>query len=544
MDVQQQVSLKRSIKTKFYLLICALIAIILVGSWYSFQISKNVLHEEMKTRGISIARNLVYSVHHNVSTENQKLLNELSEKILFEDDVRYVVILDQNDNIFISKSKYNSGSFVLPRKFRYISCDSDEPVVHSYMLTDERLYNIGIRIIRKEQNICKENNSLPKSGKGNIAQQACLGTVHIGMSLKKVDSKLNELLLIAGLVTIFVGFIGILGTKIISRVSTIFKISEVAMKISEGDLRQTIEVTTDDEVGMLEAALSQVLRSAHMIATRLQDTCEQVKLASNEALEMSEEQAIVSQRQAISIYQLSRTFEELTKTSEQISTNANSVAEVAESTLQATLKVEETTRKTIADIEEIREQVVKNTERVVLLGEKIAQINDVVKIINTIVDQTRLIAFNASIEAAGAGEAGGRFSIVATEVRRLTNTVVESVEEISNSVLSIQTATSELSLSSETGIRKVNQGVMLITEIGDRLQKIVTMLEKTNSSAKKVSHSMQQQQVDNELIVNGMREISSGSEQSLETSKRTNEIAKELQRLADELDTIVQQLIT
>ncbi len=79
------------------------------------------------------------------------------------------------------------------------------------------------------------------------------------------------------------------------------------------------------------------------------------------------------------------------------------------------------------------------------------------KIITTIADQTKLITFNASIEAAGAGEAGGRFSVVATEVRRLANTVVESVEEMKNSVSSIQTAASELILSSETGIHKVNQ---------------------------------------------------------------------------------------
>jgi methyl-accepting chemotaxis protein len=555
MDVQQGVPLKRSIKTKFSLLICVLVVIILVGNWYSFQISKNMIREEMKTRGISTARNLSYSTYHGVISGDKSLLNELSEDVLLEDDLRYVVILDKHDNMLVSKSKYNQRSFTLPEAIRYISCDNRTPVVNSYMMDDERLYNVGIRIIRQNQNIQIGDNTFPESGENRskelggeekTPQQICLGTVHIGMSLKNMDSKLNYIMLIMGLVTIFVGLIGAVGSRILSQtlVNPILRIAEVAIKISKGDLRQTIEVTSNNEVGVLEAALSQILQSLNMIATRLQNACEQIKLTSDEILRMSEEQATVSQRQAISIYQIAQTIEDIAKTSKHISNNAGSVVEAAESTLQSTQKVEKTVRKTIAGMEEIHEQVGKNTERVVLLGEKIAQINNVVKIINTIADQTKLIAFNASIEAAGAGEAGGRFSIVATEVRRLANTVVESVEEIGNSVSSIQTATSELTLSSETGIRKVNQGAALITEIGNTLQEMMTMFEKTTKSAKEISDSMQKQQTDNELIVNGIEEISGGSEQSVETSKKTNEIAKELRTLAEELDATVHQFVT
>ena len=410
--------MKRSIKTKFSLLICVLVVIILVGNWYSFQISKNMIREEMKTRGISTARNLSYSSYHGMISGDKSLLNELSEDILLEDDLRYVVILDKHDNMLVSKSKYNQRSFTLPEGIRYISCDNRTPVVNSYMMADERLYNVGIRIIRQNQNIRIGDNTFPESGENRskelggeekTPQQICLGTVHIGMSLKNMDSKLNYIMLIMGLVTIFVVLIGAVGSRILSQilVNPILRIAEVAIKISKGDLRQTIEVTSNNEVGVLEAALSQILQSLNMIATRLQNACEQIKLTSDEILRMSEEQATVSQRQAISIYQIARTIEDIAKTSKHISTNADSVVEAAESTLQSTQKVEKTVRKTIAGMEEIHEQVGKNTERVVLLGEKIAQINNVVKIINTIADQTKLIAFNASIEAAGA-VAGGR----------------------------------------------------------------------------------------------------------------------------------------
>jgi methyl-accepting chemotaxis protein len=200
-------------------------------------------------------------------------------------------------------------------------------------------------------------------------------------------------------------------------------------------------------------------------------------------------------------------------------------------------------KNTMENMEEMREQTVKNTEQVVLLGEKIAQIHNIIKIINTLADQTKLIAFNASIEAAGAGEAGSRFSIVAAEVRRLADTVVESVGEISSSVLSIQNATNELILSSETGMRKVNQGAMLIAESGQAIQQMTALLENITTSAREISRSMQHQFTENgKMVLQGIQEISDKTEQVIETHQKAHETARELHALAKELDETVHQV--
>ena len=158
-----------------------------------------------------------------------------------------------------------------------------------------------------------------------------------------------------------------------------------------------------------------------------------------------------------------------------------------------------------------------------------------VKIITTIADQTKLIAFNASIEAAGAGEAGGRFSVVATEVRRLANTVVESVEEMKHSVSSIQISTSELTLSSETGIRKVNQGTDLVADIGRVLEHLLTLFETVAQAARTLYDALQQQQLQTCRVTESAKDASNNAESTLDMAKRSVEIARELHNVAQKL---------
>lgn len=509
--------------------------IIMAGNWYVFHRSQQMLVEEIQARGNWIARSLAYSLQFEEFIGDEDRMRQLMEKTLRENDVIYLVLIDKNAQMVLAESKYEQQS--LPNVIQKSFCERGEPGISDHTLGNEPLYNVGVRIIRQE------NNRAENARDDQRSQDVCLGTVHIGISLENTRNKLTRLFTIALVITGVVVGIGVIGHLLVSRmlVAPLLRISEIAMKISEGDLQQTVELTSNGEMEILETALARILQSSQTIAGRLQTACEQIKRMSDEMLNISEDQALIAQKQVTSLYQVSQTIEEIAGSSKHIATHADALAEEAESTLKSALNIGGIVQNTISGMKDIRVQVGKNTERVVLLGERISQISNVVKIINTIADHTKLIAFNASIEAAGAGEAGGRFSVVATEVRRLANTVVESVGEIKNSVSSIQVATRELILSSETGIRKVNQSSLLITEIGNTLQQIMDLLEKTANSAREISESMQQQQAGNDGIVERIREISDDSDQSVDISKRANEIAGELRTLAEELDTTAQQ---
>lgn len=556
MDEQPLRTVRLSLKIKFTLMIALLTLIIIAGNWISFQQSKNVVLQELETRGIWIAQNLAYDTWYGVLTQNKGWLSELTEGVMHEEAIVYVALIKKNGDVLIAKSQETGEhTTFLPARSQH-ACETPAPHISSRILFGEQVSVIEVPIIRQEMawQMTRDGTfSLERENTGGSAVpeasfvSSCLGTVQLGLSLKNVDYKLTRILLTFVLLSVVVIGIGILCYVVASRilVSPILHMADVAIRISEGDLRHTMSIVhSQDEVEILETALLRILNAFRRIAGQLKNACAQMTVASDDMLGMAEELSSVSQRQSASIYHLSENLEANAEASQTIAENSNSVAGIAEATFLATRNVKDTVRNTMTSMHEIRQQTEKDSERIVYLGEKVSQIGNVVTMINTIADQTRLIAFNASIEAAGAGETGGRFSIVATEVRRLANTVMEALEEIRDLVSSIQSATSELILASETGIRKVNQGVTSITETGQTLQQIINMIDSTTRSAKEISVLTQRQQTEYEKSVQEIKEIADSSEQSVDMSKRSTHIARELRTLADELDAIIHNFLT
>ena len=541
MEAQYAGIVKRSLKIKFTFLIVILVAVVVVGNWVSFQQSEHILLQELETRGSWMARSLAASFGDGALTQDRNGLNQFLASPLRETDVLYVAFVNPQGAIASSKSRPLPQPLLLPEMLRQAPCDRHAPRAQAYLLNQQQVYDVHAPILSPPKDATAPSNEQDAS-----ADNRCLGAIHIGLSLQNSDARLTRLLLLFLGLSGVIMLIGVIGYRIAARlfVTPILRMADVAARISEGDLRQTIAITADDEVGVLETALARILTASRTIAARLQRACEQITIASDEMLGMAEAQAAVSEKQSASIYHISRTIEAIAHSARVSAENANSVAKVAEATAQATKTVEETAQNTIRGMQAIKEQVEKNSERVAHLGGKIAQIGNVVKIIDTIADQTKLIAFNASIEAAGAGEAGGRFAVVATEVRRLANTVVEALAEIRALVAAVQSAANELILSSETGIRKVNQGVVSITGIGGTLQHIMTMIEQTSQAAQEISTSTQRQQGEHGQIAAEIKGIAEGSEQAVAMGQRTTNIAKELRELANELDAAVQNFIT
>jgi methyl-accepting chemotaxis protein len=531
MNEQHPRSIGRSLHGKFAVFLVGLVTIVIIGNWGLFQQSKHILTHEVQLRGEWIARGFAYQLRPGIEQNKRPELEKVAAEMLTYDEMVYVVLFNDRHDTLVSQSIVLEQPVVLPEQVNRISCELETPVMNVCMLNTRQVYDVAVPI---------------RTRPTGEQDAACLGIIHLGLTPHNLDQKLTRILGIFLLLNCSVALVGVAGYRIFSRtlIKPIRQMADVAARISTGDLRQTVEVTADDEIGMLQTALARILQASTEVAERLKAASNQIQIASDEILQMAEDQSEVAQKQSQSIYQISGTIEEIAVSSKTIAHNSDHVASMAEETLAAALNAEDIMEKTITGMDEIKDQVGKNSERVGHLGEKISQIGNVVKVINTIADQTRLIAFNASIEAAGAGEAGGRFSIVATEVRRLANTVVEALEDIRASVASIQSATSELILSSETGIRKTNQGMQLVNNAGSILQQIMEMLDNTTRSMKEISISTQQQQAEHGRIVEDIQDIISGSEQSVHMSGRTTEIAKALRTLASELDEAVQQFIT
>lgn len=543
------------ISIKAALLITLLALVMVIGNWVSFQQTKTMLFRELETRGVWMARNLAYDTWYGVLTHNKGWLTALVDGVIRETDVLYVAIFTKQREMLIFRSlEMETPPDGLVETLKTVCDTPDEPVIHSELLFTHQVYVIDVPVVQQSQSgpfnlggsFLPGLSGQPDDDAAMPFPSTCLGTIQVGLALHDIDRHLTRLMVIFLLLTAGIVLLGGLSYVIVTRiiVAPILHMADIAHQVAEGDLRPLIQTSSGDEIGVLERALARILSAFRRIAERLQQACDQLKQTSDAMWQMSEELATVSQRHSTSIYQISKNIAATAYSSQAIAANSDNVASIADTTLHAIQHAESTVSQTIMNMQDIRAHTEKNSERALQLGEKIAHIGKVVNIINTIADQTRIIAFNASIEATGAGDAGARFSVVATEVRRLANTAMDALEEIKALVTAIQTATDELILSSETGIRTVNQGVLSITETNQTLQHIMSLMVQTTQTTKDISGATQRQQDEHDSIVAEIQEIADGAEHSVEMSQRATTIANELRSLASELDAVVQQFRT
>ena len=302
----------------------------------------------------------------------------------------------------------------------------------------------------------------------------------------------------------------------------------------EGEIGQKVEVRTEDEFGVLARMYNQMLDLIVYLIQQTRDASQQLAQSASDILAATEQQASGSAEQAASISETTATMEELAATYRQIAENADRVVKLAEASLGSAESGQQAVGNTLAAMEEIRTRTQSSAGRILVLGERSQQIGQVLAIINGIADQTKILALNAAIEAARAGEAGKGFSVVAVEIRKLAESVVESTGEISTIMTEIQTAANDLVISTEAELKEVNEGVELAQVTGDSFEQILDVIEQTTVAAKEISAATQQQRSATDQVVKAMREVAVVAQQTAAGSRQVASSAEVLSDLARE----------
>ncbi|NJL58514.1 MAG: hypothetical protein HC887_01550 [Desulfobacteraceae bacterium] len=163
------------------------------------------------------------------------------------------------------------------------------------------------------------------------------------------------------------------------------------------------------------------------------------------------------------------------------------------------------------------------------------------EIINNIADQTKLIAFNAALEASSAGEAGKRFGVVAVEIRRLAENVMESTGDIESRITEIREAVQDMIIASEKGSKRIQEGLEYSGQTAVKLRDIVKGVESTADAAKQISLSTQQQKSASEQILNALREIDTAGRQASDSVTQISMVSKNLADLSAKLENLVKR---
>lgn len=315
-------------------------------------------------------------------------------------------------------------------------------------------------------------------------------------------------------------------------------VSESVRAACQGEIGHKAEVKGIDEFGTLAKSYNQMVDLIVYLIRQSQESAKRLSQSSSEILSATEQQASGSAEQAASISQTTATMEELAATYRQISENADQVVSMAEASLGSAESGQQAVMNTLDAMEQIKIRSQSSANKILSLGERSQQIGQVLEIINTIANQTKILALNAAIEAARAGEAGKGFSVVAIEIRKLAESVVESTSEISTIMTEIQGAANELVIATEQEVKQVQSGVDLANVTGESLDQILEMVEQTTVAAKEISGATQQQKSATDQVVKAMREVAAVAQQTAAGGRQVASSAEQLSSMAKESSQI------
>ena len=308
--------------------------------------------------------------------------------------------------------------------------------------------------------------------------------------------------------------------------------------LADGDL--TVHATvTEDITGAIADSINYAIEAMRTVVTAINDTTRLVSTAAEEAQGKAHHLATVSDDEASRINDASQDIFIMANTIDDMSIETATLAEEALKSHAMAVTGAEAVRRTIDGMDSIRENIQDTAKRIKRLGESSQQIGDIIELIDDIAEQTNILALNASIQSAMAGESGRGFSIVAEEVQQLAERASNSTKQIEALIKSIQSETNEAIASMEQSTQGVVSGAKLAQEAGEALERIEAVSQSVAELIQNVSNSSHQYVEEAEHIRTNMQGIRNSAIQTSDEITNTAEIIGNLSALSNELQKSV-----
>lgn len=304
--------------------------------------------------------------------------------------------------------------------------------------------------------------------------------------------------------------------------------------LADGDLTVTATVS-EDITGAIADSINYTVEELRVLVGRINDAATRVTAATEIAQQTSAELLEAAQRQSQEIQEAGHSVLEMASSMSRVSGDADQSAQVARQSLAAAGKGTQAVQDSIKGMNEIREQIQETSKRIKRLGESSQEIGEIVELISDITEQTNVLALNAAIQAASAGDAGRGFTVVAEEVQRLAERSGEATKQIAAIVKTIQTDTQGAVSAMEESTRGVVEGAKLSDAAGQALSEIGSVSQNLAELIERISDATRQQADAATGVAGKMQDILRVTEQTTAGTQKTASAVGELAGLATEL---------
>jgi methyl-accepting chemotaxis protein len=310
---------------------------------------------------------------------------------------------------------------------------------------------------------------------------------------------------------------------------------------NDNDLTRRLEISGKDEVGQVAEAFNHLVGSLQSIIHQVNANAAEVLHLSEQLAATSSQVASSSEQQSESASSMAAAVEEMTVSIDQVSEHAREAQNISQSSSELSTRGSDVILRVVEDMRGIAETVHESSAIIEGLGQQSDQIYSIVQAIKEIADQTNLLALNAAIEAARAGEQGRGFAVVADEVRKLAERTTRSTEEIAAMIQKIQGGTKQAVASMEVGVERVNQGVSLAGQAGDAIRQIQSGAQRVGVAITDISAALKEQSIASSEIARHVEQVAQMSDENHTATQDNAKSARYLEELAMSLEGAVEK---
>jgi len=314
-------------------------------------------------------------------------------------------------------------------------------------------------------------------------------------------------------------------------------IAAVARKVAEGDL--TVQMDRSGKMSGIYASMAEMVAGLRNLVQSINSNSETIAAASEQLSASADEMSRGVSQQSGRTSQIATSADEMSQTVIDIAQSASGIASEASGTGSLAKGGKGIVDQSVVESEAIAAVVEKSSEKIINLSDQSKKIGDILNVIKDIADQTNLLALNAAIEAARAGEQGRGFAVVADEVRKLAERTSTATSEVANIITAIQNEIRSASDSMGETTRKVRKGVELAGRAGSALEEIVQSVDSLQDKVRHIASATEEMSTTSESISSDIQDIARVSDETSSNSRQIAQSSTDLARLAAELKGVI-----